>query len=289
MQLYPDPPEFDEDLDDDAVWVLGETFTLTVAASAEQEDGSITYQWYLDDEAIDGATEEDYEVLIPDADDEGVYTCIATHTLNEFTETTTSSECTVTQGAQTPVISVDLADSDEFVSGTPISLSVTAAVTDGGTLTYQWYLDSAAIEGETTDTLTITDPSIADTTGDYYVVVTNTLANEAYAREMSTVCSLEHQVAETPVLTLDLPLTDAVASGISKDLEVTAAAVSDGGILSYAWYKDEVLLEGETTDTYNIAVTAPSDSGTYQCIVTNTLGESEVSTESTECVLTVNA
>ena len=73
--------------------------------------------------------------------------------------------------AQTPTISAQPQGAAVDV-GTPVTLSVSASVTDGGTLSYQWYADDSAISGATGSSYS---PSTATAgTTSYYVVITNT-------------------------------------------------------------------------------------------------------------------
>jgi hypothetical protein len=77
-----------------------------------------------------------------------------------------------------PVFSVDLTGSTQIVSGSEYNLTVEASVSDGGTLSYQWYSNSVnangggtPIEGADGDSCQV-DTSEAGITY-YYVVVTN--------------------------------------------------------------------------------------------------------------------
>jgi len=73
--------------------------------------------------------------------------------------------------AQTPTISAQPQGAAVDV-GTPVTLSVSASVTDGGTLSYQWYADDSAISGATGSSYS--PPTATAGTTSYYVVITNT-------------------------------------------------------------------------------------------------------------------
>lgn len=85
--------------------------------------------------------------------------------------------------------------------------------------------------------------------------------------------------AETPVITTDLPVTKDVP-GDSDELNIVAS-VTDGGTLSYAWTKDGEVIQDATEASLYI-----TGGGTYQCTVTNTLGEDTATAQSTACVVT---
>ena len=84
------------------------------------------------------------------------------------------------EGAESKVnISITDARAEPFILQQPQSKSeaygesVSFSVTAGGPgLSYQWYQDNAAIDGETNSTLTISDFQKSHT-GDYYVIITN--------------------------------------------------------------------------------------------------------------------
>ena len=59
--------------------------------------------------------------------------------------------------------------------GQSVTLSVTASISDGGTMSYQWLKGGVAITGETSASLTFASLVLADA-GSYSVIVTNTVA-----------------------------------------------------------------------------------------------------------------
>ncbi|MBR6134986.1 MAG: hypothetical protein IKQ22_00670 [Clostridia bacterium] len=87
--------------------------------------------------------------------------------------------------------------------------------------------------------------------------------------------------AETPVITTDLPATKTISG--SDTLEIVAS-VTDDGTLSYAWTKDGNVIPDATAATLTV-----NEAGTYQCTVTNTLGEDTATASSTACVVTAAA
>ena len=74
--------------------------------------------------------------------------------------------------AETPIISKGLADGTYTVGATATALSVEATVSDGGTLTYQWYKGDEEIPGATSNSYTPSTEAAGTFT--YKVVVTNT-------------------------------------------------------------------------------------------------------------------
>ena len=81
----------------------------------------------------------------------------------------------------------------------------------------------------------------------------------------------------------DLSATDSVATGAAISLAITA---QDGHApYTYAWYKDGVLVAGQTGATFTKAAAVAGDAGVYKCVVTDAAGDT---VESTECTLTVS-
>jgi hypothetical protein len=169
-------------------------------------------------------------------------------------------------------------------------LSVTASVTDGGELSYQWYSNTTTdtdngtlIDGATQVEYT---PPIT-TTGEvyYYVVVTNT-NNAAIGNTTMTTTSVAAKVekkagdvihAEKPEInTHPQNATYAVGGEVAPvvtPLSVTAS-VTDGGSLSYQWFSNTTnstsggtLITGATQTTYTPPITRTAY---YYVIVTNT-------------------
>lgn len=90
--------------------------------------------------------------------------------------------------------------------------------------------------------------------------------------------------AETPVITTDLEASAELTSEVTSVSLTIVASVTDGGTLSYAWTKDGDVIQDATEAS--LTVTEP---GTYQCTVTNTLGEDIATAQSTACVVTAEA
>ena len=92
--------------------------------------------------------------------------------VNAVTDLKLEKETTVTT-AQTPTFSNTLANATYEVDASSVTdLNGTATVTDGGTMSYQWYINNEEATGETSATIT---PDV-DTAGTYVykVVATNT-------------------------------------------------------------------------------------------------------------------
>ena len=190
---------------------------------------------------------------------------------------------------QTPAFTTNLETAQSVKDGESLSLSVTATVTDGGTLTYQWYKDNQAISGATKASYTIDSAKKSDE-GSYKVVVTNT-KNDVTATATSNVCAVTVESIvvtppATPVFTTNLGTAQTVKDGGTLSLSV-AATVTDGGTLTYQWYKDNQAISGATQASYTIASAKKSDEGSYKVVVTNTKNDATATATSNVCAVTL--
>ncbi|MBQ2294815.1 MAG: hypothetical protein II258_05465, partial [Spirochaetales bacterium] len=190
------------------------------------------------------------------------------------------------------------AESKKFtyeVNGEPEVLTITASVTDGGVLSYQWQKSDSAdgeysvIEGETNKDFT-PDTSVAGTTY-YKCVVTNTLNGKTASAESAifTVTVIEAGEAMPPEVSGTKEYT--VEINKEETLVVTAKSL-DGGELSYKWSKssDNTTFEEMAGETTSSLVIKPTETGTfyYKCEVTNSVEiDGKTKTAMSEIIITV--
>jgi formylglycine-generating enzyme required for sulfatase activity len=282
----------------------GAKVTLTAAASVS-DGGTLTYQWYKNTgdnseggTALSGETRTTYTPPT-NADGTTYYYVRATNTLRGQTASAASNTARVTiQGGavteilvsdtvETPKVSITATSSDGGVI-----LTTTAAVSDEGTLTYQWYRNTAqsskngALVTGATGT-TYTPPTGVPGTMYYYVKVTNTLKGQTASAVSNTarIVVREGEVAGEVIIeeifvseTVDTPVAAINAVVNSGRVTLTAAVfVGDGGTVSYQWYKNTVdrskngaLIANATGTTY-IPPTTLLGTTYYYVKVTNTL------------------
>jgi uncharacterized repeat protein (TIGR02543 family) len=277
---------------------------LRVVASAI-DGGTVSYQWYLNTvdsnyggTPITGETDPEFT---PPTDTPGVYyyyaviTNTRTGTSGSQTATALSGVAAITvggliQNAQVPIIAANPSGSTYIHNDPATPLSVTAYVTDGGTVSYQWYINGdnnnqggTPISGATSSTYT---PSTSSTgTSFYYVVVTNT-NNGADENTTATSVSgtatvtVNDPVLPPPLLVNALPplvITDPLSMECTSGdpIGLTAEAISqDGGDITYQWFSNTNNSNyggtplGVTAETYNFTCTAGISY--YYAVATNT-------------------
>ncbi len=127
-------------------------------------------------------------------------------------------------------------------------------------VTYQWWFESIVLSGRTSSSLVITN---AQTTngGNYFVVVSNTLG-------VLTSAVAQLTVVVPPSIT-NQPTNQVVVAGATTTF---SASLQGSQPLNYQWFFNGTAIIGGTNATLIISNTLPENVGTYQLIVTNSVG-----------------
>jgi hypothetical protein len=145
---------------------VGGPATLTVVAGGDQD--TITYQWFDGSTPISGATSSSYTIPSLAPTDAGVYSVTIANTAG--TVTAGNINVGVISSSALPTINTQPANQTVTLAGSA-NFSVTA--TDGGPpLTYQWFLGSKALTGQTNASLGLGNVTFAQA-GNYTVQVSN--------------------------------------------------------------------------------------------------------------------
>jgi hypothetical protein len=148
-----------------------------------------------------------------------------------------------------------------------------------GTLSYQWQKNATNIPGATNSTFTISSAAATDA-ANYRVLVTDTLDT---ASATTTSGSATLTVYQLPTITTP-PAIQIVFAGSSATFSVV---VTNGGTLTYHWQKDGSPIAGATYSSYAIASAGLTNAGSYQVVVTDTIGMSSASMPSATALLSV--
>ena len=208
--------------------VEGNNATFTVTAT-----NANSYQWYLNGNAIGGATAASYTVLNPQLAMSGdVYKVDA---IGDTTVTSNNATLTV---SSVPLV-------DPVITSQPASVAVnegasaTFTVTANFATAYQWFLNGSEINGATSASYTIGTASVP-MSGDVYRV-------DAIGDTTVTSNNATLTVNALPVITSH-PQSKSVEEGTATSFSVTALNAT-----SYQWYLDDVVINGAISATYNIA------------------------------------
>ena len=272
---------------------IGDKALLEIKASVG-DGGTLTYQWYRSADgntekgtAVEGASDTLFEAPTREA---GIwyYYCVVTNTNEQAdgkkTAQTVSKAVSVmvteprqiTVDAAKPVVEW-ISGGGAFNQGDLAVLEIKASVEDGGTLSYQWYRSEdgsaergTALDGATENTY---HPS-TDAAGTvyYYCVVTNTneqVNGEKTAQAVSEAVQVTVQQPVSEVEKAQKPQVEGPVGGTFYESDAfvlkVKASVSDGGMLTYQWYRNKEKIEGATKAEYM----PPVGTAYYYCVVIN--------------------
>jgi hypothetical protein len=220
----------------------GGTISLSVTATG----ANLSYQWRRNSVNINGANAASLSISNATVANAGSYDVVVTNTCGSITSN--ASTVTVNQA-----ISIAQQPQGATLCGTPLNLSVTA----GGTITgYQWRRNNVNINGATSATYTVANPTAADS-GSYTVVISGPCGNVTSNAAVVT--------ASTPVSITQQPQSAFGCLGGSVTLTVTATGTTP----AYQWRKDGINIQGATSASYTINPVTAGAAGVYSVVVSN--------------------
>jgi len=238
---------------------IGESVSLAVTASGG--GAALSYQWYKNDTAIEGATAATYDIASLTLDDGGDYKVIVTSAAGSTPSSVAT--LTVTAGAVAPSLLTHPSSADILVGG---SHTFVAQASGTAPLTYQWQFSADAgahytdIPDATAGSYTVSDAQLAHA-GLYRLVVTNNLGSAN-----SNAATLT--VNQVPTITVP-PSGATLNQGDPLTLSVTALATPAP---TYVWKRNGTVIPGATSSTYSVASVTGADAGNYTVTLTNSVG-----------------
>ncbi|MES2766533.1 MAG: choice-of-anchor V domain-containing protein, partial [Bacteroidota bacterium] len=226
----------------------GQPVTFSVVASGAGN----TYQWFREGQQITGATLASYTISGVATTDAGRYHVVVSNACT--TTPVISTDAMLTVGTPTIITNSPVA-SQTVCPNQAVVLSATAT---GANLTYQWRKDGAAINGQTSPSMTVTVVN-AQQEGSYTVTVTGTCGTQNSSPSVITLGKL-------PLITTN-PTPQSVLVGSTAVFSVTASNVT-----TYQWRKDGLDIAGATTATLTIPNVKQSDAGDYDVRMVNNCG-----------------
>lgn len=232
----------------------GQTVTFSVAASSNI---ALQYQWYHNDNLIEGASGASLNVTIAGADDAGTYRVDVS---NASTSESASAELSI--GTSASITSQP--QSVAVYPGDNASMTVGAS---GTGLTYQWQSESNGawknVASATDKTLLISNVDSTKATR-YRVKISNDGSSITSSTAVVTL--------KNPVVITQQPVAKQTVAG--QNTSFTSAA-SGHGQLSYRWYKgnyaiyDSSKYSGTATATLTVYAVATTDASLYKVKVSN--------------------
>jgi formylglycine-generating enzyme required for sulfatase activity/uncharacterized protein YbaP (TraB family) len=229
-------------------------FSIVAAGSSP-----LNYQWQKDGQNIGGATSANFTIPSVQAANAGNYRVIVSNSAGSVSSAIVSLSTKVVLAL--PTIAVQPVST---VLQTGQRLMLTVQATGAGQLGYQWQKGGANIAGATAAQLTIQSVTSADA-GEYRVLVNNSAG--AIASAIAVVAVLPSNVA--PAITVQ-PVALSIIAGQPFELKVTATG---NPAPSYQWKRNGTDLVGATEATFSKLSATVGDSGSYQVLVFNTVGQ----------------
>lgn len=241
-----------------ASYKVGEAIAaLTV--EAEISSGSMTYQWYKDENIISGETNASYTPT-----EKGNYYVVVSNASDSSKSVKSNVVSIVVLAAnelQPPVITKDLDNEVSYAKSSAIeAIKVEAKAEDGkGTVHAAWYKNGVEVKND--DTTLSYKPNDF---GSYYCMLWTDNGSEKSQKVASKTIKVKESEIEITI------------SGLSKEsyvdemLEVSVTTNVDVESITYQWYKtgevssgNDEIIPGETSASYT-----PTAVGNYTCKVT---------------------
>ena len=258
-----------------------ETATLTVYAGVDEGMGNVSYEWYKDDELLEGKTESTCET---DAiTTRTTYSCKVSDDYGSYEWV--NFYVSVDSGLKAYVADSEYEETEAHVEvpvGQATTLEVDASVTDGSNIYYAWYdkdpNDYEEGDENYPDKLGSESAYTTDEVNEkktYYCKVSDAYGGSITIYFYVSVASgLKAYVKDDPYQ--DTEAYVLVTQGETVTLEVTATA-NEGESIYYTWYKssdtgEDVELASTTASCETEKITRNQ---TYYCAVSDAYGETK--------------
>jgi hypothetical protein len=239
----------------------GTSVSLSVIASGNP---SPTFQWrknganltdgtQASGAVVSGATAASMFLGSLTASEAASYDCVVTN--SNGSATSSSATLTITK---VPTITTHPTGGTVTAGG---NITLTAVVAGNPTSNYQWFKDSVVVSGATGASLTLSSITAAQA-GNYTMVAVN-----SFGSATSTVAQVV--VNATPVITLQPVPSVNIGQNQTLNLTVVATGVPTP---TFQWRKGGSNVSGAVSSTFTIGGVQSTDTGTYDVVVTNSIG-----------------
>lgn len=229
--------------------------TVTAVPGTWDARATLTYQWYVDDVAVAGATGSSYSPVAGDVD-HALSVAVTGSRAGYTTVTQRSAAVTVLAGVLSPTPMPTISGralTDRTVTAVP------GAWDPAATLTYQWSLDGTPVPGATTRTYRARPADVRK-----FLTVTVTGSRDGYPSVSRT--SAPTTVGIATQTRRPRPTVKGLAV-VGRTLRAVAGAHDPGTRVRYAWFVAGKGIPGATRATYQVR---PRDLGKRIKVLTGT-------------------
>jgi hypothetical protein len=211
----------------------------TASALSATSDGSSTLYWYTVPTGGTGST----TAITPSTSAAGT----ATYYVSQLSASNCESSRTAITVTVNPTITASVTNSASSTSACGGgAITFTATPTNGGSPSYQWYLNGAAVSGEINPTYSLATPADADA---IYVEMTpsaQTCLSSSAATASNTVTLTS--TASTPTVSIQSTASSAFCPGTSVTFSVNSSA-NMGATPTYQWNLNGTPISGANNPT----------------------------------------
>ena len=229
-------------------------FSVTAVGTAP-----LSYQWQKDDQNILGANAAVFTITSVQSANGGSYRVVVSNSAGSVTSSTAA--LTTKAAVFAPTIATQPVSSAVSL-GQQLVLSVQAS--GSAPLGYQWQKAGVNLVGATAAQLTLKSVTLSDA-GEYRVVVSSSAGSIT-----STVAVVAVVPANTAPVITSQPVGVSIGAGQPLELTVVATGIPNP---RYQWQRNGVDLAGATDSVLRKLFASIDDSGSYQVLVFNTVGQ----------------
>jgi hypothetical protein len=246
----------------------GANVSFNVAAAGT---APLNYQWRFGSANLAGQTSSTLTLNGVTTGQAGNYSVVVSNPGGAVTSSV--AVLTVNPAIVAPTITAQ-PQNQSILAGGSATFSVTATGT--APLSYQWRFGNAAIPGQTSAGLVLSNVSSNDA-GNYSVIVTN-----AAGAITSGVATLTITPAAVAPFISSQPQSQTVVAGNTAIFSASAGGTAP---LAYQWWFGSAALSGQTGMSLSLSAVTTNQSGDYYLVVTNAVG----AVTSAPAILTVNS
>ncbi len=233
----------------DLLVATGDPVSFSLSATGS---GSLTYQWFFEDQAIVGATGPDLVLAAARRSDAGRYQVVVRNAAGPVAGPEARLQVI------DPLIITVQPQGQSIKRGEAATFNV--GVSGTGPFGYSWQVNGVTIRQTVSGSLVL--PGVdSGAAGSYRVIVTNAVSSAA--SELAVL-----KVLGPPSLS---PLPEIIRTNQTADVTFTIKA-EGAPPFQYQWIRNGVNIPGATNDTYTIRNVQPKDGGNYSVVVTDSGG-----------------